>query len=158
MQKYILLLLLIVMASCKSTSPNYGSENKEAYSRYVKMDFKEVNSAKKNRAYDLGKRLLETCNTSKFKSFSRDEATESVIKNATVEKISKTCQKIILRNGKFIDLQLSEVIHDVETDNYMFKYKIQYEKKYFERELNVKINKDGKVAAISTKESAEKPM
>ena len=158
MQKYILLLLLIVMASCKSKSPNSGSETKEAYSRYVKMDFKEVNSAMKNRAYDLGKRLLETCNTSKFKSFSRDEATESVIKNATVEKISKTCQKIILRNGKFIDLQLSEVIHDVETDNYMFKYKIQYEKKYFERELNVKINKDGKVAAMSTKELAKKPM
>lgn len=158
MQKYILLLLLIVMASCKSKSPNSGSETKEAYSRYVKMDFKEVNSAKKNRAYDLGKRLLETCNTSKFKSFSKDEATESVIKNATVEKISKTCQKIILRNGKFIDLQLSEVIHDVETDDYMFKYKIQYEKKYFERELNVKINKDGKVAAMSTKELVKKPM
>ena len=67
MQKYILLLVLIVMASCKSKSPNSGSDTKEAYSRYVKMDFKEVNSAKKNRAYDLGKRLLETCNTSKFK-------------------------------------------------------------------------------------------
>ena len=158
MQKYILLLLLMVMASCKSKSPNSGSDTKEAYSRYVKMDFKEVNSAKKNRAYDLGKRLLETCNTSKFKSFSKDEATESVIKNATVEKISKTCQKIIMRNGKFIDLQLSEVIHDVETDDYLFKYKIQYEKKYFERELNVKINKDGKVAAMSTKELAKKPM
>ena len=158
MQKYILLLLLIVMASCKSKSPNSGSDTKEAYSRYVKMDFKDVNSAKKNRAYDLGKRLLETCNTSKFKSFSREEATESVIKNATIEKISKTCQKIIMRNGKFIDLQLSEVIHDVETDDYLFKYKIQYEKKYFERELNVKINKDGKVAAMSTKELVKKPM
>lgn len=157
MKKYIVL-LLIVMASCKSKSPNSGSDTKEAYTRYVKMDFKEVNSAKKNRAYDLGKRLLETCNTSKFKSFSKDEATESVIKNATVEKISKTCQKIILRNGKFIDLQLSEVIHDVETDDYMFKYKIQYEKKYFERELNVTINKDGKVAAMSTKELPKKPM
>ncbi|GEC80107.1 hypothetical protein [Flavobacterium aquatile] len=157
MKKYIVL-LLIVMASCKSKSPNSGSDTKEAYSRYVKMDFKEVNSAKKNRAYDLGKRLLETCNTSKFKSFSKDEATESVIKNATVEKISKTCQKIIMRNGKFIDLQLSEVIHDVETDDYLFKYKIQYEKKYFERELNVTINKDGKVAAMNTKELAKKPM
>ena len=157
MKKYIVL-LLIVMSSCKSKSPNSGSDTKEAYSRYVKMDLKEVNSVKKNRAYDLGKRLLETCNTSKFKSFSKDEATESVIKNATVEKISKTCQKIIMRNGKFIDLQLSEVIHDVETDDYLFKYKIQYEKKYFERELNVTINKDGKVAAMSTKELAKKPM
>jgi hypothetical protein len=157
MKKY-LVLLLIVMASCKSKSPKLVIEVEPEYSRYVVMDVKEVNSVKKNRAYDLGKRLLETCNTSKFKSFSREEATESVIKNATVEKISKTCQKIILRNGKFIDLQLSEVIHDVETDDYLFKYKIQYEKKYFERELRVTINKDGKVAAMNTKELAKKPM
>lgn len=146
------------MASCKSKKPIPVIEDKPIYSRYVKLDFKEVNSVKKNRAYSLGKRLLETCNTSKFKTFTSQEATDNVIKNATAEKISKTCQKIIMRNGKFIDLQLIEVIHDVETDDFMFRYNIQYEKKYFERQLNITVNKDGKVAAMKTKELSKKPM
>ncbi|WP_395044980.1 hypothetical protein [Flavobacterium sp.] len=158
MKKYIYI-FIILLASCKSKQPVVPKieevkkpEVVVVKLRYVKMKFAEVNTLDRNRAYNLGKRLLETCNTSKFKAFSKEEATEKVILNATVEKISKTCQKINARNGKFIDLNLIEVIHDTETDSYNFIYKIAYEKKYFERELYVTINSDGKVSAISTKE------
>ncbi len=158
MRKYIYI-FIILLASCKSKQPNVAKveevkkpETTAIKVRFVKMKFAEINTLDRNRAYNLGKRLLETCNTSKFKVFTKEEATEKVILNATAEKISKTCQKINSRNGKFIDLNLIEVIHDTETDSYNFKYKIAYEKKYFERELYVTINSDGKVAAISTKE------
>jgi len=144
---------LILLVSCKSKTPK-TSEVKE---RFVAIRFDEVNSVKKDRAYDLGKRLLETCNTSRFKAFSSAEATDKVIKNATVEKITKTCQKMIHRNGKFIDLNLIEIIHDNETDDYVFRYDIKYEKKYFKRELKVTIDAQNKVSAINTKEVAKTP-
>lgn len=157
MKKIVVLILISAFLSCKSKK-NGTTTAVEPYNRYVKVTVDEVTVIKTNRAYDLGRRLLETCNTSRFKTFTKNEATDKVIQNATVEKITKTCQKMNNRNGKFIDLQLIEVIHDVETDNYQFRYKIIYEKKYFERELSVVVNPDNKVDAISTKELPKKPL
>ena len=157
MKKLICLLIFLVLASCKSKQTNSVREPVIPYSKYVIVTVDEVNVIKINRAYDLGTRLLETCNTSKFKTFSRTEATDKVIQNATVDKISKTCHKINNRNGRFIDLQLIEIIHNVETDDYQFRYKIDYQKKYFERQLSVIVNSENKVSAISTKEIAKKP-
>jgi hypothetical protein len=172
MKKLVYILFaLTVLSSCKSkkvindksSSPNkeeVKNDEKplEVKSRFEKISFKEVNSQKVTRAYNLGKRLLETCNTSRFKVFSKEEATDKVIQNATVEKISKTCQKILMRNGKFIDLNLIDITQDNETEDLLFRYKIEYEKKYFERELYVTINSEGKVSEIKTKELPKKPM
>ncbi|GAA4040438.1 hypothetical protein [Flavobacterium chungnamense] len=162
MKKISCLLLLVLIISCKSKHPNLSknetSEIIEVKSRFEKINLKEVNSQKLTRAYNLGKRLLETCNTSRFKVFSKEEATDKVIQNATIEKISKTCQKILMRNGKFIDLNLIEVTQDNETEDLFFRYKIEYEKKYFERELYVTINSEGKVSEMKTKELPKKPM
>ena len=72
--------------------------------------------------------------------FNSSEATPKVIANATAEKISTTCQKIILRNGRFIDLKLVEIVHNEITDDYVFRYDIQYEKPMFKRELKVTID------------------
>ena len=94
----------------------------------------EVDKIKSDRAYDLGKRLLETCNTSKFKAFTKNEATDKVIANATAEKISTTCKKINQRNGKFLGIKLLEVKHDKILDEYTFRYAMDYEKKLFKRE------------------------
>jgi len=172
MKKLVYILFaLTVLSSCKSkkvinvksSTPNkeeVKNDEKplEVKSRFEKISFKEVNSQKVTRAYNLGKRLLETCNTSRFKVFSKEEATDKVIQNATVEKISKTCQKILMRNGKFIDLNLIDITQDNETEDLLFRYKIEYEKKYFERELYVTINSEGKVSEIKTKELPKKPM
>lgn len=149
----LLTISIVLLVSCKSKTPKSAEEIKKA--RFETVLFENVNSVKKDRAYNLGKRLLETCNTSRFKAFSPTEATEKVIKNATVENITKTCQKMIHRNGKFVDLSLIEVTHDKETDDYVFRYDIKYEKKYFKRELKVTIDAQNKVSAINTKEVAK---
>ena len=152
MKKILLLLCLLLLFSCKSKNPNSSGKSLEI------LNSKEVDAFKKNRAYDLGKRLLETCNTSHFKGFSSEEATEKVIQNATIERISATCKKINFRNGKFIALNLIDVTHDKSSNQYIFRYAIDYEKKYFKRELMVTVDSDNKVSAISTKEIAPKPM
>jgi len=51
---------------------------------------------------------------------------------------------------------LIEITHDIETDDYTFKYKIEYQKKYFDRELSVVVNSENKVSAINTKEIPNK--
>jgi PP-loop superfamily ATP-utilizing enzyme len=146
MKNLILIFLMLSLFSCKTRNPVAKPL------KYVAVSDKEVSDTKKNRAYNLGKRLLESCNTSRFKQFTTTEATEKVISNATLDKISETCRKINHRNGKFIDLKLIEIGHDVKNDDYFFRYSIDYEKKYFKRELRVTINSDDKVSAISTKE------
>jgi hypothetical protein len=83
---------------------------------------------KKNRANDLGNRLLETCNTSRFKAFSSVEATDKVRQNATKEKIALVCKKINQRNGRFIGLNLIDITYNKTTDEYVFHYNINYEK------------------------------
>ena len=160
MKKIVLFFCTLCLFACKSKNPSFTTteiENVEV-KRFESLKIKDVVTVKKNRAYDLGKRLMETCNTSKFKNFNSSEATESVIKNATIEKISKTCQKINMRNGKFLDLQLMEIVIDNQTNDLQFKYDIKYEKKYYQRELKITLNKDNKISAINTKEVVKKPM
>ena len=146
--KFALISLLFIV-SCKS---------KRTENTAVLVESNKVESVKKNRAFDLGTRLLESCNTSRFKPFSKEEATERVIQNATPDKISSTCQKIRQRNGKFNYIKLLDITYIKATDDYIFRYKIDYEKKYFMRELSVTIDKDNKVSAISTKEIKPKPL
>lgn len=147
--KLVLLALLLLVLSCKS---------KKAAITIVKVESSKVDAAKKDRAFDLGTRLLESCNTSRFKVFSKEEATEKVIQNATPDKISSTCQKILQRNGKFKSIKLLDITYSESTQEHIFRYKIDYEKKYFLRELSVTVDKDNKVSAISTKEIKPKPL
>lgn len=162
MRTILYLFLITLVVGCKTKKPLNTNEEAativEEKSRFEKLDLKSVNYQKMTRAYTLGKRLLDACNSSRFKVFTKEEATDKVIQNATVEKITKTCQKILVRNGKFIDLQLLEVLQDNETQDLFFRYKINFEKKYFERELYVTINSEGKVSEMKTKELPKKPM
>jgi len=148
--------IITLLISCKSKKKTDEAFKEEMKIVLVKPN--EVENIKINRAYDLGKRLLETCNTSTFKVFSKDEATEKVIANATPEKIATTCKKINLRNGKFLSLDLIDIKFNPISEEYYFRYNIQFEKKLFKRELFVTINKENKVAAISTKEVKTKPL
>ena len=154
MKKQLFVFCLIVLSACKSKTPKNDILVEK---RYVTVEVAAVNVLKKNRAYELGKRLLETCNTSRFKAFTTAEATDKVIKNASVENISKTCQKMNMRNGKFVNLKLIDIVHDLQTDAYVFRYDIIYEKKYFKREMKVTIDNANKISGITTKEIATKP-
>jgi len=155
MKNILLILCFALLFSCKSKKPDTEIPKEKGL---VVMNIEEVDPIKKNRAYDLGKRLLDACNTSNFKVFSKNEATEKVIQNATKERISSTCKKMNLRNGKFISINLIDVVHDEINEEYIFRYNIDYEKKYFKRELTVKVNAEDKVSSISTKEVKPKPM
>lgn len=161
MRKIILFLCLALLFSCKSKKPGNSSDkttNKvtEKPSNLVKPD--EVEAVKKDRAYDIGTRLLESCNTSKFKAFSASEATDKVRQNASREKISAICKKINQRNGRFINIKLIDITRSKKTDELVFRYNIEYEKKLYKRELNVTVNAENKVSAISTKEVPAKPL
>lgn len=157
----IFFLLIFLTFGCKSkkviTDQTIENLPTKVEKSIVLVKLSEVEELKLNRAESLGIRLLEACNTSKFKTFSSSEATDKVIQNATPSKISSTCQKINFRNGKFLGLKLLDITHNQFTNEFIFRYAIDYEKKMFKRELFVTINEDNKVSAISTKEVKAKP-
>ena len=151
MRTFILLCGLLLIVSCKSKHDTVDT-TKKIDKKVTIVKVEEIDLAKKDRAYELGKRLLEACNTSRFKTFSSSEATDKVRKNASKDKISITCKKINQRYGRYNGLTLIDVTHNNATDEYIFRYSIDYEKKYFKKELKVTINNENKVSAISTQE------
>jgi len=158
MRKITVLLCLALLFSCKSKKTGTSSEVKvpEKPGNLVKPE--EVEDIKKDRAYDIGRRLLESCNTSRFKAFTSAEATDKVRHNATKEKISTICKKINQRNGRFLGLTLIDITLNKKTNDLTFRYNIDYEKKLYKRELSVTVNAENKVSAIATKEVAAKPL
>ncbi len=165
--KKTLLLFILILLSCKSGDTNseektstvatkpstVAAENaKKVSERYELVTPDSVDVVKKTNSYNLGKRLLTVCNSFKFKKFTAKEATESVIKNTNLAKMTIICQKINQRNGKFINLKLIDVIRDTQSEDQVFRYDINYQKKFFKRELKVTINSEGKISAISTRE------
>ena len=157
MKKIIIVFCLLAFLSCK-TKKSITETNETAVKSVKIINSNDVDSKVSDKALNLGTRLLETCNTSKFKPFNSDEATQSVIQKSTLKNISETCKKINFRNGKFISLDLIEIKHDEINNQYIFKYDINYEKKYFKRELTVFINSENKVSSMSTKEIKPKMM
>lgn len=146
----------LTLVSCKSKKPVVNKIDTTENISLLKLTNTEI--VKKKRADDLGTRLLETCNVSKFSGFSDTEATDTVRKNATKEKISSVCKKINLRNGRFLGINLIEITLNKIKNEYTFRYNIDYEKKFYKRELFVTINADNKVSAISTKEVTPKAL
>lgn len=165
MKRIVILLSLVMIIGCKSKMSNQTTgkssnktsksetpkieeiENNEAYESIALGD---VNESQINKAYAIGKRVLMTCNTSKFKPFTADEATTQVIKNTTQERLTKTCLKFRLKYGDFIDLKLIEV-YKVNTDTSMvFRYKALYQKEIANKELQVTLNNEDKVSSIKS--------
>lgn len=155
MKKFLIFLgIIFLVSNCKSKKTALS----DTENRIIEVSPNNVETFKKERAYSLGYRLLEACNTSKFKPFTKEEATDQVIRNATLSRISETCRKINFRNGRFLGLHLTSISYNKINDQYSFKYAIEYEKKYFKRELTVVIDNDDKVSSIFTKEQKPKPM
>tara|TARA_R110000868_G_scaffold108031_4_gene295169 strand:+ start:5252 stop:5731 length:480 start_codon:yes stop_codon:yes gene_type:complete len=147
MKKIILILSIIVLAGCKSKKIDTPIVEEVTT---VKLAINEVSTFQKDRAYNLGKRILMTCNTSKFKSFTENEATRSVINNITLEKLSKTCTKYRQWYGDFKDLQLMEIYKDINKSTTIFRYKALYTKKVANKELRVYMNEENKISAIKS--------
>lgn len=148
MKKVILILGIVLFISCKSK--NVVSVPKPVEVKIAKVMLSEVSEPQKDKAYELGKRVLMTCNTSKFKPFNESEATISVIQNTTEERLTKTCTKFRQYYGTFKDLQLIEIYKNNIDKTLIFRYKALYTKKVANKELRVSMNEENKVSAIKS--------
>lgn len=148
MKKLILVLsCLYIFGACKSKSTTV---EKTPVAALENLELGEVNPMLKDKAYDLGKRVLNTCNTSKFKPFTTSEATDKVIQNTTLERLSNTCQKYLIKYGKFQDIELVEVIKNNNDNSMLFRYKANYQRKFTQKELQVTLNEENKVSSIKS--------
>jgi hypothetical protein len=148
MKKIILILGIVLFISCKSKK--VVETPKPAEVKIAKLMLSNVSELQKDKAYELGKRVLMTCNTSKFKPFNESEATASVIQNTTEEKLTKTCTKFRQFYGTFKDLQLVEIYKNYIDKTLIFRYKALYTKKVANKELRVSLNEENKVSAIKS--------
>ena len=148
MKSIILILSVLLLISCKS-KPVYVAP---VVIEYIKMPISEVDLNQKKKAYDLGKRILMICNTSKFIPFKESEATPSVIQNTTLEKHSKVCVKFRARYGSFIDIKLIEVYKSSLGNETIFRYKALYEHSNANKELRIILNEENKISSLKTME------
>ncbi|SHN00175.1 hypothetical protein [Flavobacterium xinjiangense] len=148
MKKIILILGIVLFISCKSKK--VVETPKPAEVTFAKLMLSNVSELQKDKAYELGKRVLMTCNTSKFKPFNESEATASVIQNTTEERLTKTCTKFRQYYGTFKDLQLVEIYKNYFDKSLIFRYKALYTKKVANKELRVSLNEENKVSAIKS--------
>ena len=107
MKKVALIGLLLFIIGCQSKKKVTEVTPKKP--SVEKLALAEVSTLQKSRSYELGKRVLQTCNTSKFKPFTTEEATPEIIQKMTRDKISLTCQNILRGFGQFNDMKLMEV-------------------------------------------------
>ncbi|MCV2484903.1 hypothetical protein OD917_08205 [Flavobacterium sp. SH_e] len=146
----IICLLILLLIGCKSKTVSRDTEDL----KIKKVSGAEVNANQQRKAYDLGKRVLETCNTSKFKPFNETEVTKSVMENTTEERLTKTCQRFRQYYGSFIDLKLDGVYktkHEV-----IYRYHAFYSKKVANKELRIFVNEDNLISAIKSMDWDEK--
>ncbi|EIA07187.1 hypothetical protein [Flavobacterium frigoris] len=147
MKKTIIILSLLILVGCKSKKAQVILPEEPTIEKFA---LSEVDSNLKNKAYELGKRMLMTCNTSKFKPYDESEATASVINNITEERLSKTCAKYRQRYGTFKDLQLVEIFKNNIERTTIFRYKALYTKKIANKELRVFMNEENKLSSLKT--------
>ncbi|MBZ4035075.1 hypothetical protein K6T82_09875 [Flavobacterium sp. 17A] len=147
----LIICLLLLLIGCKSK--NVVSRDTEDL-KIKKISETEVNTNQQRKAYDLGKRVLETCNTSKFKPFNETEVTKSVMENTTEERLTKTCQRFRQYYGSFIDLKLDGVYKTKQV--VIYRYHALYTKKVANKELRVFVNEENLVSAIKSMDWDEK--
>ena len=146
---FLLVITIATLSACKSKS----SSGSSVFSSKPKIELlapEEVNPALESKSYYLCKRILNTFNTSKFKPFTTEEATDKVIQNTTLERLSSTCQKYLIKYGQFKDIKLVEVIRNNEDNSHVFRYKAEYQRKFTQKELQVTMDEDNKVSSIKS--------
>ena len=162
MKKSFFLLFLLLIFGCKSKkniTSNEKDENcydekivvlEEKKPEVIKVNVLSVDKAQKDRAYLLGKRVLNTCNSSKFIPFTKKEAIAKVILNTTKEKLTKTCQVFRWKYGEFKDIKLVEAIRNQIDSSIVYRFKAEYQRKFVIKELRVIMNKQNQIIAIKS--------
>lgn len=147
MRKTIFLLCLLTIIACKTKKIDTVKQKKVVLSE---MNAEENSQEKK--AYEIGKRVLNTCNTNEFIPFTESEATEKVRNNSKLEKLKKICFKFNKDYGSFKDLEFIEMIYRKKDSSNTYRFKAHYEKDSIIKEMRVKMNKKNKASAITTKD------
>ncbi len=104
----------------------------------------------KDLSYDVGFRLLNACNTSKLKKFTDLELSKKLLKKITLSYLSAICVNNNEEYGKFINLELAEVLTNENIKTNIYRYKIEYERKIQKKEMRIYIDKEGLVSVIKT--------
>ena len=134
MKYFLSVFLLILLVSCKIS--------------YRKIAVSSISENEKQRVYNFGKRILETCKTREFIQLSQKEVTPGLAK-LSLEEMQKACDVLDKRNGKFIDMELVEIIDDTFVGkSLIYRYKANFEKNDFLNEIRIWVNTDGKFSGI----------
>lgn len=111
-----------------------------------------VDEAQKNKAYELGKRILMTCNTSNFKGFTTEEATKTLIANSTEKKVKEIGAKYSLKYGAFKGLEFVEMIPNKTDATTIYRFKAHFNYAKANKEMQVTMNSENKASKIITKD------
>ncbi|MRX69984.1 hypothetical protein SAMN06265349_10185 [Flavobacterium resistens] len=150
MKKAGLIICLLLLIGCKSKTVSRDTDDL----KIKKIAVSEINSNQQKKAYELGKRVLETCNTSKFKPFNETEVTKSVMENTTEERLTKTCTRFRQYYGSFIDLKLDGVYKTKQ--EVIYRYHALYSKKVANKELRIFVDENNLISAIKSMDWDEK--
>jgi len=148
MKNIIIICCIFSLMGCKTKNVNGKLMGKSV----LPTEMSTVDEAQKNKAYELGKRILTTCNTSKFKPFTSSEATDKVIAKSTPENIKQICIKYNLKYGLFKDLEFVEMVPNKTDNTNVFRFKALFEYAKANKELRVTMNSENKASAITTKD------
>ena len=125
----------------------------------VTITHKSIDEApieEKDLSYDVAYRLLNSCNTSKLKKFTDLELTKKLLNKITLDYISAICVNNNEEYGKFVSLELKEVLTNENIKTNIYRYRIEYERKIQKKEMRIYIDKDGLVSVIKTLRWKEK--
>jgi hypothetical protein len=112
------------------------------------FDVSSLSEKEKAKVYDFGKRILETCKTRQFIQISEREATKNLAE-LSLEEMQHACDVVDKRNGKFIDMQLMEVIDDTYLHHSkIYRYKGNFEKNDYLVEIRIWLGTDGRFQGI----------
>ena len=124
----------ILLVSCKTT--------------YRTININSISEKEKQKVYNFGKRILETCKTRQFIQLSDREATKNLAE-LSLEEMQHACDIVDKRNGKFIDMRLIEVIDDTFIGNSkIYRYKGNFEINDYLVEIRIWLGTDGKFQGI----------
>ncbi len=130
--------LLFLLFSCKTT--------------YRRLALNSISQSEKQKVYNFGKRIIESCKTRQFVQLSQREVTKS-LSELSLEEMQHACDVLDKRNGKFIDMNLIEVIDDTYTStSKIYRYKANFERNDFVNEVRIWLGTDGKFQGIIWKE------
>lgn len=123
---------------------------------YRTININSISEQEKQKVYNFGKRIAESCKTRQFIQISEKEATKNLAE-LSLEEMQHFCDVVDKRNGKFIDMKLIEVVDETFSGNSkVYRYKANFERNDFLVEVRIWLRTDGKFQGIIWKEWEDK--